>query len=172
MLYYRSRSSQPEKEVEEEENGALMQTTSPGTDGSGDHASGDNEDNESTLSITSNTTGTDPLHLHPVNQMNHLQNSASLKRKLESVGSDNVVDYLNSRRLELDALLKERELNSPKVAHCQCRGPAEDPSEAFFFSMGQSVKRLPFYLQAQVKMKVCQLVTDAEMECLDSASIR
>lgn len=171
-LHFRSRSNQPEKDVEEEEHDILTQTTSPATDGSGYHASGDNEDNESTLSMASNTTGTDPPPLQPMNLMNNVQTPASLKRKLKPVGSGDVVDYLNCRRLELDTLLKERELSSPKVAHCQCRGPTEDPTEAFFFSMGQSVKRLPFYLQAQVKMKVCQLVTDAEMECLDSASIR
>ncbi|XP_071083046.1 uncharacterized protein [Haliotis cracherodii] len=39
-----------------------------------------------------------------------------------------------------------------------------DDIESFFFSMGQSVRNLPKHLQSRVKMRVCQVVTEAEME--------
>ena len=88
------------------------------------------------------------------------------------------IDFLNCRNMDMNSTRKEQMSSIvPKIAHCRCsaggagRGrDVDDPTEAFFYSMGQSVKRLPAYLQARVKLKVCQLVTDAEIECLDSKS--
>ncbi|KAL8610275.1 hypothetical protein ACOMHN_062007 [Nucella lapillus] len=163
------RSNHPEQASVADDAEALTKANCPAEDCDSDGAV---RDSEETQSVTSNT-GPDPTLLFPVTLFNAAhQNSISLKRHLESVDSEEVFDYLQCKKQEMEALFKDRKMDSPRSAHCQCRCATDDPTEAFFFSMGQSVKRLPFYLQAQVKMKVCQLVTEAEMECLDSASVQ
>ncbi|XP_046578374.1 uncharacterized protein LOC124286092 [Haliotis rubra] len=39
-----------------------------------------------------------------------------------------------------------------------------DDIESFFYSMGQSVRNLPKHLHSRVKLRVCQVVTEAEVE--------
>ncbi|KAK7112960.1 hypothetical protein V1264_012331 [Littorina saxatilis] len=173
FIYSRESRSSPQQRdqdfEEDSDQGIQNQTSSSGTDGSDDTTL----DDESTLSITSDSAAvaSDPPPFRTAPFVSLSQSYSSFKRKCDS---DDIADKLKYQRLELDAVLNgwEQSSPSPKAAHCQCKSRVEDPTEAFFFSMGQSVKRLPFYLQAQVKMKVCQLVTDAEMECLDSASVR
>ncbi|XP_076451286.1 uncharacterized protein LOC143287223 [Babylonia areolata] len=168
FIYSReSRINNPDLGTEEEDQDLPAKASPPADDCESDVM----KDNDDTQSVSSNTLPEPPILL-PVTLMNASQNSAGLKRHFEAVDSEEMFEYLHCKKQEMEELLKEKKLESPKSAHCQCRCPTDDPTEAFFFSMGQSVKRLPFYLQAQVKMKVCQVVTEAEMECLDSASVQ
>lgn len=170
----RSRANLVEKDDEDHE--ITGQTQSP-TNCSGCN-DGDIDDDESTRhssgSITTTTTTPQLISKFEVTA-SHGGNLSEMKRKPDTPSPDLFVDYLKYRRLDVDLLLKEHELASSikrdNVCSCKHQEREEDPVEAFFFSMGQSVKRLPFHLQARVKMKVCQAVTDAELECLDTASV-
>lgn len=135
----------------------------------------DDDSTHSTVSTTITTTSAIKVEeptvtpLIPGSFLN--QKSNGVKRKLEASQAESFADYLKCRRMELDVLLKEQDLICAGERSCKCVKKEEDPVQTFFYSMGQSVRRLPFHLQAHVKMKVCQAVTEAELECLDKSSL-
>ena len=79
--------------------------------------------------------------------------SSSQKLKTPSKRS-----FRPSQTSEVLAYLKERD-DQKRVRQASTM----DEVEAFFYSMAATTKKLPLQLQSQVKLKVCQVVAEAEM---------
>uniref|UniRef100_A0A8C4QCM3 MADF domain-containing protein n=1 Tax=Eptatretus burgeri TaxID=7764 RepID=A0A8C4QCM3_EPTBU len=73
---------------------------------------------------------------------------------------NNFQAFMKTRQIQQEQQQQERGRRRMDECHCDL----DDPIDSFFHSMAQSVKRLPLDLQAEVKMKVCQVVADAEVQ--------
>uniref|UniRef100_UPI00358DFD04 uncharacterized protein n=1 Tax=Myxine glutinosa TaxID=7769 RepID=UPI00358DFD04 len=94
-----------------------------------------------------------PLFGHS-STLTRLQNRTKLRK-----AADNFQAFMKTRQIQQEQQQQERGWRIEEFHR-----DLDDPIDSFFHSMAQSVKRLPLDLQAEVKMKVCQVVADAEVQ--------
>lgn len=105
--------------------------------------------------------------------------TAESNLKQEMYSEDIEFDEFTAAHTPYETLIQSSKLTgdvTPTVAdilqhYLEAKSKKEkDPIDAFFLAMAASVKRLPKKLQLQVKQKVFNAVTDAEMKVLNQGS--